>query len=140
MKLASYIKPKPPFFKYIPMLNKYTANSLYPIIFMPKDVYEDLKSSNPDPRHIALLMHEETHRKRQKQIGWFRFGVKYLFNPGFRFNEELLAVKEAMRYLKKHKIPFDFERKAQVLSGGLYLWPVSKYYAKKELEQVWDEV
>src|SRR3989344_1846603 len=105
MKLGKYIKPKPWFFKFVPILSKYTANSLYSYIFVPHDVYEDLKSQNPNYRHRALLI-----------------------------NEELLAVREAMRFLKKNNISFDFEKSSRLLSSYLYLWPVSKHYAKRELE------
>ena len=140
MKLGKYIKPKPWFFKFVPILSKYTANSLYSYIFVPHDVYEDLKSQNPNYRHRALLIHEETHRERQRKMGWFVFGVNYLFSSKFRFNEELLAVREAMRFLKKNNISFDFEKSSRLLSSYLYLWPVSKHYAKRELERLWEEV
>lgn len=115
MMLANYVKPKPWYFMFIPMLNKYVANSLYPFIFMPKDIYINLRSSNPNLHHIALLIHEEAHRKRQKQMGWLPFGVKYLLDPKFRFNEELLN------------------------SGWLCLYPVSKYSTEKELKKVWSK-
>jgi len=51
-----------------------------------------------------------------------------------------LAVREGMRYLKKNKVSFDFDKMARLMSGFLYLWPVSKYYSKKELKNAWDEV
>jgi len=73
-------------------------------------------------------------------MGILKFGFQYLFNSKFRFQEELLAVKEAMKYLKKRKIPFDFDKSAKFLSSYVYLWPVSKKYAKKELKKVWEEV
>jgi len=139
MKLANYIKPKPLFFNFIPHLGKYTANSLYPFILIPKAIYDDLKTENPNPNSVALLIHEETHRKRQKELGWLIFAIKYMFNPVFRFNEEILAIKEAMRYLKKYNMPFDLDRKAKTLSSWLYLWPVSRDFAKKELEKIWNE-
>ena len=140
MKLPGYIFPKPQFGKYVPFFGTNVAYNVGPFIFLPKDIYKDLEKDNPKPEHIALLIHEETHRKRQKEIGFVKFGLQYIFNPKYRFNEELIATKEGMRYLKKHKRPFDFDKRASLMSGFLYLWPVSKYYAKKELEKVWDEV
>lgn len=73
-------------------------------------------------------------------MGFMKFGVRYIFNSGFRFEEELLAVKEAMKYLKKRKIPFDFDKSAKFLSSYVYLWPVSKKFAETELKKVWDEL
>lgn len=140
MNLPKYVVRKPRLFNFVPVLGKYTANSIYPWIFLPADVYENLKSLKPNPYHIALLIHEEKHYERQKKMGWFLFGVKYLFSTKFRFNEELIAVKEAMKYLKKNNLPFDFDKKAKTLSSYLYLWPVSKYYAEKELKRTWGEV
>jgi len=140
MNLPKYVKGKPGFFKFIPILGEYTANSIYPWIFLPKGVYENLKFPSPNPPYVALLIHEQKHYERQRKIGWLLFGLKYLFSAKFRFNEELIAVKEAMKYLKKNNISFDFDRKAKTLSSYLYLWPVSKNYAEKELRKIWDEV
>jgi len=140
MKLPRYVISKGKFLHYLPLIGKSTAQSLGPIIFVPYHIYRDLQTDNPNPKHVALLIHEETHRKRQKEIGYLRFAYKYLFYSKFRFQEELLAVKEAMKYLKKNKIHFDFDQKAKFYSGYLYLWPVSKEYAEKELKKIWDEV
>lgn len=140
MKLAGHIISKPRFLGFIPFIGNKTANSIGPFIFVPLDIYNDLKSQNPHPRHLALLIHEETHRKRQKEMGFIRFGVQYVFNSRFRFKEELIAVKEAMKFLKKNKLSFEFDKHAKFLSNYVYLWPVSKDYAQKELKKVWNEI
>ena len=140
MKLPWYVISKGLVFDSFPILGKATAQSIGPFIFMPVGIYKNLRSQQPDPRHVALLIHEETHRKRQKEVGFIKFSLQYIFNPKFRFTEELLAVKEAMKYLKKNKIPFDFESKAKFMSSYVYLWPVSKDYAKNELKKVWDNI
>jgi hypothetical protein len=140
MKLPWYVFSKGSLLYYLPLIGKSTAQSLGPIILIPNNIYQDLKSDNPNPKHLALLVHEETHRKRQKEQGYFKFAIRYLFNSNFRFQEELLAVKEAMKYLKKNNIPFDFDKNAKFLSNYVYLWPVSKEYAEKELKKVWNEV
>ncbi len=131
MKIPSYVILKPRLFNVIPWLSNDTANAIYPFIFLPRAIYNNLQSPHPNQQYVALLIHEEIHRKRQKEIGWVIFNIKYLTSPKFRFNEELLAIKEAIKYLKKHSIPFDFEKNAQSLSGWLYFWPISKYDAKK---------
>ncbi len=142
MKLEPYVKPKPWFFTFIPKLNTYTANSIYPYIFLPKDIYINLSTDNPNPYYVALLIHEETHYVRQKHIGVFIFTLKYLFDSKFRKKEELLAVKEAIKYLKKQGISFNFNEHERNLSNYLYLYPISKYYKydKEKLQKVWSEV
>ena len=139
MKLESYIRPKPRFFRIIPWLSNFTANSLYPFIFLPQAIYQDLQSDVPNPAHIALLIHEKTHYERQQKMGVLKFGLKYLFSPTFRFSEELIAVQAAMRYLKAEGLSFNFETKATNLSSWMYLWPVSKTYARDQLQQLWDK-
>jgi len=140
MELPSYIKPKPTWFKFLPILNQYNANSLYPYIFVPKDIFDNLKTNNPNQKYLALLAHEGTHYERQKQIGWLKFAVKYLLMPKFRFKEELIAVKVGMKYLKMRKIPFDFDERSKKSAKNLYLWPISKHYGKSKLEKIWKEI
>lgn len=140
MKLPWYVISKGSLLHHLPLIGKSTAQSLGPIILVPDPIYRDLQTNNPNPKHIALLIHEETHRRRQKEMGILKFAYQYLFNSKFRFNEELLAVKKAMKYLKKNKIAFDFDKNAKFLSSYIYLWPVSKKYAEKELKKVWDEI
>lgn len=140
MQLPNYIKPKPNWFNFIPILNQYTANSIYPYIFVPKDIFKNLKSENPDHSYLALLAHEGTHYKRQRQAGWLKFAIRYLFVPKFRFKEELIAVKVGMKYLKSNDIPFEFEEKSKKSAKNLYLWPISKNYGKLQLEKLWKEI
>ena len=121
-------------------MNKYTAQAIYPNIYFPKEIYLKLSSPNPDPKYIAALIHEQEHIKRQKNEGWIKWGMKYIFSPKFRFEEELIAIKASMRYLKKKKIGFDIEKKAEILSGWLYLWPVSYSTAREELKKIWGEI
>lgn len=114
-----------------------TALVIYPNIYLPKKVFENLKSAKPDPKNIAILLHEQEHIKRQSREGWFKWGVKYIFSRKFRFSEELVAIKASLRY---RKIGFDVEKEARILSGWLYLWPVSYKTAKRELEKMWGEI
>lgn len=140
MKLPHYVISKPRIFGSLPFIGNRTASSIGSYIFVPYKIYKDLTSRNPKPQHIALLIHEEAHRKRQKEIGFIKFGLHYIFNPAFRFHEELLAVKEAMKYLKENNIPFDFDGRAKFLSSYIYLWPVSKRYALQALKKAWNEI
>ncbi len=127
--ISSNIKSKSWFFQN-------TAQAIYPNIYLPKGICENLNSENPDPKNVGILVHEETHIKRQKEIGFLKWGIKYLFSPKFRFEEEILAIKAQMEYLKKRKVKFDIEKSAKYLSGWLYLRPVSYKKAKKELGKI----
>lgn len=140
MKLDPNIKPKPRWWNIIPMLSSLTANAIYPNIYLPKKVYESLLSDNPKLKWIAVLIHEQEHIKREKEIGVIMFGLKYLFSPKFRFSEELIAIKAQMKYLKSVGKKFDTNKAAKYLSGWLYFWPVTYKYAKQLLDGAWKEV
>lgn len=139
MKLPPYIKSKK-YIDFLPLIGKSTTNSVYPFIFFPDKIYNDLKSSNPNPINIALLTHEEVHRKRQVQMGALRFTIKYLLSPKFRINEELIADREYMKILKKNKLKFDIDKRAKQLSGHTYLWAISFEKAKELLEKITSEI
>lgn len=130
---------KPSFLGFIPGFS-YTAQAISPFIFVSKEVYGNLISSNPNPRFIAALEHEKKHIEREKKLGFFKFGIKYLFSSEFRFQEELLATKEGMRYLKQNKLTFDTSKSAKFMSSWLYLWMVKYDRAKKELDKLWEEI
>jgi len=130
------IKIKPFLWQFLPWLSSYTAQAIYPNIYVSKKVFENLKSKNPNPRFIAILEHEIKHLQRQKELGIIKFGIKYLFSPKFRFQEELLAIKEEMRYLKSKKLLFSIERAAKYLSSWLYFWMIPYQKAKEELEKI----
>jgi len=133
------VKKKPIFWRILPWLYRYTAQALYPSIYVSPEIYENLQSKNPKQKFIAVLEHERKHIERQKEMGLLVFGVKYLLSPKFRLNEELVADKEAMRIYKRYKLSYDFDRTAHFLSSSLYLWMTSFENAKKELEKIWEE-
>jgi hypothetical protein len=69
----------------------------------------------------------------------FVFLLKYLLFPKFRYKEEFLAIKSAMKYLKQKRLNFDIENKAKSLSSWTYLCMVSYDQAKKDLEKEWNK-
>lgn len=136
MKLPKNVKPKTSFWKILPRIfSVRTAQSIYPFIFFPENIYCDLLSKSPKPQSIAILLHEKVHFERQKQQGILLWILKYLISPKFRFNEELLALKEQIRYSKKHNLTLDLETRAKELSSWLYLWCVSYEQALIELRK-----
>ncbi|PIS21726.1 hypothetical protein COY33_01950 [candidate division WWE3 bacterium CG_4_10_14_0_2_um_filter_42_7] len=128
---------KPSFCRFIPGLS-YTAQAIYPYIFVTTEIFENLCSENPNPRFIAILKHEKKHIERQKSLGLVNFGITYLFSSEFRFQEELSATREEMKYLKQNKLDFDTEKSAKFLSSWLYLWMVPYEKAKRELDKIWN--
>ncbi len=121
------------------MLSGFTAHAIYPNIYLPREVYENLYSNNPKPKWIAVLKHEQEHIKREKEMGAIVFGLRYLFSPKFRFQEELVAIKAQMKYLKSVGEKFDINKAANFVSGWLYLWPVTTELAKRVLDEAWRE-
>jgi hypothetical protein len=138
MKLPQNVRIKPRIWEFIPWLSKNTAQAIYPNIYFSKEAYKKLSASKPNPVYIAALIHEQEHIERQKKEGPFKWGIKYIFFGRFRFDEELAAIKASVKYLKSKKIKFDVEKRAKILSGWLYLWPVSYKVAKKELLNMWE--
>lgn len=110
-------------------------------IYLRSDIYDDVYSSdNPHPENVSVLIHEQTHLNRMRSMGMIRFGIKYIFSPEGRFEEELVAIKEQMKHLKKHDLNYDIERTAKALSGWAYLWCTTYDKAYKELLIRWSEV
>lgn len=135
----STVKKKTILWDVFPWLSSNTAQAMYPNIFVSQKVFDDLSKPKPKDTFIAVLEHENKHIERQKELGFITFGIRYLFSPIFRFQEELLAIREEMRYLKKNKLSFDTDRSAKYLSSWLYLWMTSYDKAKKELDIIWQE-
>ena len=107
--------------------------TLYPYIFLRKDVYEDWQSKSPLPKTLGTLIHEQTHLSRIEKRGILSFAILYLFNPDFRLNEEIEAIKPQVKYLKTRRENVDIEKWAKALSGWQYLWCTSYKKAKKVL-------
>ena len=53
------VKKKPKIWEFIPWFSSYTAQAIYPYIFVSSKVYEDLQKSYSNPRYIAALEHEK---------------------------------------------------------------------------------
>lgn len=139
MKIPSNVKIKSWIWNISPILSQSTAQAIYPNIYVPKWLYEHLKSKNSDPKREAVITHEQTHIKRQKEIGFIKWGFLYAFDSKFRLNEELIAIKEQLKYLKKKEIKIsdeDIEKIACGLSSYLYLWMISYENAKRELKKL----
>jgi len=136
MKLPSNVKKKSWLWNLTPVRN-FAGHAIYPNIYLSKKVYKNLTSTKPKHEYVGVLIHEQTHIKREKEQGWLIFGIKYIFLQNFRFNEEFVAIKEQMKYLKKHKAKFDTDKTAHYLSSYFYLWCCQYETAKKQLDEAW---
>jgi len=132
------IKQKPVILNIIPWLSDKTVQGIAPYIWVPKFMYEQITNNGLSILHESILIHESTHIKRQRQSGLLVFGIKYVFNSRFRYDEELVAVKEQMIFLKKNKVQYDSNLKASRLSSWLYLWCIDFLTAKNDLTKMWD--
>ncbi len=136
MKLDKNVKAKVGLWKLIPFLANKTAHGIYPNVYLPEHIFNDLKLDNPNPYDVALLLHEQEHIKRQKEQGVIIWLLKYIFISKFRFEEELKADIPKTKYLKLKNLKFDVEKRAKQLSGWIYLWPVSYKEAKEKLNKL----
>lgn len=140
MKLPRYVKPQPQWWNAFPFLRNYSGNTIYPYIYLRKDIYEGLLEKSFFPRGLSVLKHEECHIRQHRKYGVITYRMRYLFSPRFRFQQEIEAYLEMMKVLKANKLPFDIDKIARCLSGWMYLWGVSYPHAKKVLEKVWREI
>jgi len=107
-------------------------------IYVSPKVYNYLITNSPDPLSIALLEHEITHLKRKRQLGESNHSRKYLLSRSFRFQEELIADRAMMLYLKKRNLPFPIEKRAKKISSVLYFSMISYSEAKLKLTKMWN--
>ncbi len=122
MELGPHIKAIPAFWKYIPFLGIDVATTLYPNIYLPRKVYEDLVSTHPSVKSRSILLHEQTHIERQKIHGIVSWNLSYLFNKSFRLKEELFAIGAQMKFLKDNGGTYDCHKKARQFSSSTYFW------------------
>lgn len=140
MELPYNVKVKSKIWDLIPWVSNKTAQAIYPNIYLPKFVYENLLSKSPEVWHVALLTHEQEHIKRQKKYGPLKWGLRYVLSPKFRYEEEIAADIPKLKYIKENGGDPYIERRAKHLSGWNYLWPVSYSEVKTRLENIWDNL
>lgn len=138
MEVSSNVYPLPGFYRYTPWLNRYRGLTIGYLILLRPEIYKDLENEKPDPRNLAILVHEQTHVNRTQELGLVKFGLGYLFSKKFRFREELLAYKAGFEILKKNDVSVDINSLAKVLSSWVYFWPVKYDFAREKLLEAWE--
>ncbi len=114
------------------------AMTAFGVIYFPPDQYDDLHSDNPSTWIQSVLIHEKVHAHRQAKMGGTQWGLRYIVSRKFRLNEELLAIREQMLFLKKHNGSYDIERKARQFAGAAYLWVLPYQQAITVLNNLWN--
>lgn len=70
----------------------------YTVFALDKYIYTNF----PLPDH--LLEHEEVHLKRQQKVGVDVWVEKYLTDEQFRLNEEVIAYRKQLDYIKDREL------------------------------------
>lgn len=130
MKYKLLVKPK--FFKFLGLIYN-SAQVIYPYIIIPQSLKQKLEYS--DPESISIFEHEKFHLKRMKEFGVCKWYFKYIFSPGFRLNEEILAYKKQFEILRKYNIDFNVDKYSKILSSWTYLKMVDQDTAKELLKK-----
>jgi hypothetical protein len=134
------VKRAPEYWRHLLYFSKVRGLLFLKTIYLRADIYDDLYSADPKPHSIGILIHEQTHFNRMQQQGMLKFGMKYVFSAGGRFEEELAAIFEQMKYLKKNGEKYDIERGAGALSSWYYLWSAPYDIAYGRLSEQWNSI
>ena len=104
-------------------------------IYLRDSHWEDFLTGNPNPKTLSILSHEHTHTERMGKS--VKTHVVFWLKRDFRFNEELVSIRNEMEVLKEHGEDFDIDERARNLSGLVYLWCTNYDTAYRELEKIW---
>lgn len=132
------VRKKPYLIDKLPWVGRGACTAIYPYVWLSRQAYDNLNQAIPDPYSVAVVLHEQAHLNRMKEVGVINFYFRYVCIPGFRFNEELEATKPQFAYLKRQSLAYNFEQKARQLSGWLYLRSTSYERALSSIEDLWD--
>jgi hypothetical protein len=139
VELPSNAKKKGFVWKFLyPISPKQMSSAIYPNVYLAPHIWDGLHKNPPDHLSVAVLLHEQEHIKRQKKMGWIKWGLRYTFDEKFRLEEELAAVVPMMKYMKENNQTMDLPKMARNLSGYIYLWCVSYDEALRRLREMWD--
>jgi hypothetical protein len=124
--MPQYVKPLPKFFSRF-WFKGFTL-MFFKLIFLRREIFDNLKSTNPTIQNISILKHEEVHLQRAGKLQ----ALKYIF-PKIHLQEELIAYKEQFKFLKENKETYNLENVAKHLPG------IDYQSAKKLITKTWNE-
>jgi hypothetical protein len=131
------VRPRPLLLDMMPGLSPHSGTALYPYVYVGRRVYADLYSPHPSPYLVGLIIHEQEHIKRIRAYGPRKWYLRYLLQPRFRLEEELVAYGRQFAYLKSLGFSYDLDQCARRLSGPVYLWATSRRQALTRLRRLW---
>lgn len=109
-------------------------------IYVNKKIFKQIKNNDLSVKNKAILEHEITHIKRFRKFGLWEVEIRYWLDKNFRYEEEIAAIENQMKVIKKHGKKYDFEKTAKSLSGFGYLWCVNYNKALKDLKNIWNNL
>lgn len=121
-------------------MRKARGHVLFSKIYLRRDLFQKFAKGKVNPELISVLEHEVKHIERGKRNGSLRWSILYWLSRKHRFQEELHAIKEEMKILKKAGKNFDFDKRARYLSGLLYLWAAPYKQVHRELTKLWEKI
>lgn len=97
--------------------------TIYPHVYKPNGV----------PIVVSILAHESIHFERQKEMGKWKWLLRYCFSKKFRLNEEVVAFIEEISYIPEYCREAAVNRFATQLSSRAYCWAAKDKAAAAEL-------
>jgi len=132
------VRKIPKWWKCIPFLQVDMAATVYPYMYFPEDVFNDLHALDPNKHNLSIYIHEKVHLDRQVKHGPFAWNFKYIFSKKFRLEEELEAIRTQMIFLKQNSLGYDIDKKAKQFASSIYLWVLPRAEAKDTLTKLWN--
>ncbi len=88
----------------------------------------------------ANLIHEQVHARRQRthHLGTFGWTIRYVFSTSFAREEEEIALRREMAYLRNHNVVYDPEHLTKFLDTYHVL--TGKVWDNQQMDELIDEL
>ena len=129
------IKPYPGFFRYLPISDSGFNAIFNKTIYLSKELYIDIQTTNPKPLSVAVLKHQIVHANNACLLKF----LKYIASKKFRLIEEGEAFTAMFKHLKVNNKTFDLEKVAKNFSGIRYLWMTTYTDGLRIVNNFWEK-
>ena len=134
------VKKIPKWWRWMPFLQVDMAATIYPYMYFPEDIFNDLHATDPEKHNLSIYIHEKVHLDRQVKYGFLIWNLKYIFSKKFRLEEEIEAIRAQMIFLKQNAMGYDIDKKAKQFASSIYLWVLPQDKAKDTLTELWNSI